>query len=42
MMGGSVLMPLYVQSVLGKSAITSALVILTGSIATALVNPFAG
>ena len=42
MMGGSVLMPLYVQSVLGKSAITSALVTLPGSIATALVNPFAG
>ena len=38
MMGGSVLMPLYVQSVLGKSAITSALVTLPGSIATALVN----
>lgn len=42
MMGGSVLMPLYVQSVLGRSAITSALVTLPGSIATALVNPFAG
>lgn len=42
MMGGSVLMPLYVQSVLGKSAIISALVTLPGSIATALVNPFAG
>ena len=42
MMGGSVLMPLYVQSVLGKSAITSALVTLPGSIATAVVNPFAG
>ena len=42
MMGGSVLMPLYVQSVLGKSAITSALVTFPGSIATALVNPFAG
>lgn len=42
MMGGSVLMPLYVQSVLGESAITSALVMLPGSIATAVVNPFAG
>lgn len=42
MMGGSVLMPLYVQSVLGKSAIISALVTLPGSVATAIVNPFAG
>lgn len=42
MMGGSVLMPLYVQSVLGKSAIVSALVTLPGSVATALVNPLAG
>lgn len=42
MMGGSVLMPLYVQSVLGYSAVTSALVTLPGSVATALVNPFAG
>lgn len=33
---------MYVQSVLGRSAITSALVMLPGSIATALVNPFAG
>lgn len=42
MMGGSVLMPLYVQSVLGYSAVTSALVTLPGSVATAVVNPFAG
>ena len=42
MMGGSVLMPLYVQSVLGYSAVTSALVTLPGSVATALINPFAG
>ncbi|MGN0350626.1 MAG: DHA2 family efflux MFS transporter permease subunit [Roseburia sp.] len=42
MMGGSVLMPLYVQSVLGFSAVTSALVTLPGSVATALINPFAG
>lgn len=42
MMGGSVLMPLYVQSVLGKSAIISAIVTLPGSVATAVVNPFAG
>lgn len=42
MMGGSVLMPLYVQSVLGYSAVTSALVTLPGSVATAVINPFAG
>lgn len=42
MMGGSVLMPLYVQSVLGYSAVTSALVTLPGSVATAIINPFAG
>ena len=42
MMGGSVLMPLYVQSVLRYSAVTSALVTLPGSIATALINPLAG
>lgn len=42
MMGGSVLMPLYVQSVLGYSAVTSALVTLPGSVATALINPLAG
>ncbi|MDO4168190.1 MAG: DHA2 family efflux MFS transporter permease subunit [Eubacteriales bacterium] len=42
MMGSSVLMPLYVQSVLGYSAVTSALVTLPGSIATALINPLAG
>ena len=42
MMGGSVLMPLYVQSVLGYSAVTSALVTLPGSVATAFMNPLAG
>lgn len=42
MMGGSVLMPLYVQTVLGYSAVTSALVTLPGSVATAIINPFAG
>lgn len=42
MMGGSVLMPLYVQTVLGYSAVTSALVTLPGSVATALMNPVAG
>lgn len=42
MMGGSVLMPLYVQSVLGYSAVISALVTLPGSVATAFINPLAG
>jgi EmrB/QacA subfamily drug resistance transporter len=42
MMGSSVLMPLYVQTVMGRSAVTSGLVTLPGSLATALVSPFAG
>lgn len=42
MMGSSVLMPLYVQSVLGYSAVISAFVTLPGSVATALINPLAG
>ncbi len=42
MMGSSVLMPLYVQSVMGYSAVISGLVTLPGSLATALVSPFAG
>jgi Na+/melibiose symporter-like transporter len=42
MMGSSVLMPLYVQSVMGYSAVVSGIVTLPGSLATALVSPFAG
>jgi EmrB/QacA subfamily drug resistance transporter len=42
MMGSSVLMPLYVQSVMGYSAVVSGLVTLPGSLATALISPFAG
>jgi MFS family permease len=42
MMGSSVLMPLYVQTVMGRSAVTSGLVTLPGSLATALISPFAG
>lgn len=42
MMGSSVLMPLYVQSVMGYSAVISGLVTLPGSLATTLVSPFAG
>lgn len=42
MMGSSVMMPLYVQSVMGYSAVISGLVTLPGSLATALVSLFAG
>lgn len=42
MMGSSVLMPLFVQSVMGYSAVISGLVTLPGSLATTLVSPFAG
>jgi MFS family permease len=42
MMGSSVLMPIYVQTVMGRSAVTSGLVTLPGSLATALISPFAG
>jgi EmrB/QacA subfamily drug resistance transporter len=42
MMGSSVLMPLYVQTVMGRSAVTSGLVTLPGSLATALISPIAG
>lgn len=42
MMGSSVLMPLYVQTVMGYSAVVSGLVTLPGSLATAAVSPFAG
>ena len=42
MMGSSVMMPLYVQSVMGRSAVMSGLVTLPGSLATAVVSPFAG
>jgi MFS family permease len=42
MMGSSVLMPLYVQTVMGYSAVISGLVTLPGSLATALVSPFGG
>jgi EmrB/QacA subfamily drug resistance transporter len=42
MMGATIIMPLYVQSVLGYSATTSGLVILPGSLSMALVSPFVG
>ncbi len=42
MMGSSVMMPLYVQSIMGYSAVMSGLVTLPGSLATTIVSPFAG
>ncbi|MGM9671247.1 MAG: MDR family MFS transporter [Oscillospiraceae bacterium] len=42
MMGSSVMIPLYVQSVMGYSAVVSGLVTLPGSVATAVVSPLAG
>lgn len=42
MMGSSIIMPLYVQSIMGYSATTSGLVTLPGSLAMAIVSPFAG
>lgn len=42
MMGSSIIMPLYVQSILGKSATISGLVTLPGSLAMAVISPFAG
>lgn len=42
MMGSSIMMPLYVQTVMGYSAVISGLVTLPGSLATAVVSPFAG
>lgn len=42
MMGSSVMMPLYVQTVMGYSAVISGLVTLPGSLATAVISPFAG
>jgi EmrB/QacA subfamily drug resistance transporter len=42
MMGSAVLMPLYVQMIMGYSAVVSGLVTLPGSLSTALISPFAG
>lgn len=42
MMGSSILLPLYVQSIMGYSATTSGLVALPGSLAMAVISPFAG
>ena len=42
MMGSSLIMPLYVQSIMGESATISGIVTLPGSLAMAVVSPFAG
>lgn len=42
MMGASILMPLYVQNIMGYSATASGLVTLPGSLAMAIVSPLAG
>lgn len=42
MMGSSILIPLYVQKILGGSATLSGLVVLPGSLAMAIISPFAG
>lgn len=42
MMGSSVILPLYVQSIMGCSATTSGLVTFPGSLVMAIVSPFAG
>ncbi|WP_169172407.1 DHA2 family efflux MFS transporter permease subunit [Bifidobacterium oedipodis] len=42
MMGSSTIIPLYVQSIVGASAVVSALVVLPGSAASAVVSPLAG
>eukprot|EP00833_Pecoramyces_ruminatium_P001488 jgi/Orpsp1_1/1175520/evm.model.c7180000054193.1 len=41
-MGSAIIFPVYVQQIKGYSATISGLVILPGSIATAIINPFAG
>jgi EmrB/QacA subfamily drug resistance transporter len=42
MMGSSIILPLYVQSIMGYSATTSGLVTLPGSLIMAIISPFAG
>lgn len=42
MMGSSIILPLYVQTIMGYSATTSGLVALPGSLVMALISPFAG
>lgn len=42
MMGSSIIMPLYVQTIMGYSATISGLVTLPGSLVMAVISPFAG
>lgn len=42
MMGGSTVFPILIQTVMKKSAVTSALVMLPGSLAMTLINPLTG
>lgn len=42
MMGSSILLPLYVQQIMGISATISGLVVLPGSLAMTIISPFAG
>jgi EmrB/QacA subfamily drug resistance transporter len=42
MMGSSIILPLYVQTIMGRSATISGIVALPGSLIMALVSPFAG
>ncbi|MBS5430871.1 MAG: multidrug efflux MFS transporter [Lachnospiraceae bacterium] len=42
MMGSSMLMPLYAQSIMGCSATVSGLIVLPGSAVMAVISPFAG
>ena len=42
MMGASILMPLYIQSIMGYSATICGLVLLPGSLLMAFISPFAG
>lgn len=42
MMGSSILLPLYVQRILGRSATVSGFVVLPGALAMAVISPFAG
>lgn len=42
MMGSSVMIPIYVQTIMKKSAVISGIVTLPGSFASALISPFAG
>lgn len=42
MMGSSIILPLYVQTIMGRSATVSSLVAMPGSIVMVIINPFTG